>query len=99
MLFMVNMTYPITSVMDIGKEFLTSDPLPDWLTRPSIHIAWGGAGIKQYVLYEAAAGHEQEAVPTLSKRMLHFNSVPGVMVTVEPVMTMEEAFPLLGIGT
>ena len=99
MVFMVTTTYPTKSASAVGKVavgMLAKAP-PPHVKRLSIHIATGGAGIKGYTLYEVEKGHVDEGYKELMKVYVPYLSIEGYKLTVEPLLSVEEALPLIGL--
>ena len=99
MFFMVTQTYPTKSVAEVGKvgmETLAKAP-PPHVKRLGIYIAAGGDGMKTYILYEIEKGQVEEGIKELNKRYVAYFNIEGWKFTVEPLMTVEEALPLIGL--
>jgi len=99
MFFMMTETWPTKSTAAVGKiavEVLAKAP-PPHVKRLGIYIAAGGDGFKVYNLYEIEGGHVEEGIRELNKGLVPFYSVEGWKYTLEPLMTPEEALPMLGL--
>jgi len=99
MFLMVTQTYPTKSVAAVGKvgaEALAKAP-PPYVKRLGLYIAPGGDGIKNYSLYEIEKGHVQEGIMELNKRFVAYFNIEGWKFTVEPLLSVEEALPLVGL--
>ncbi len=99
MFFMVTQTYPTKSVAEVGKvgmELLAKAP-PPYVKRLGVYIAAGGDGMKTYILYEIEKGQVEEGIKELNKRYVAYFNIEGWKFTVEPLMTVEEALPLIGL--
>jgi hypothetical protein len=92
-------TYPLKSTMDAAKAFIESlkEPLPDFVTRMGVYVCYGGKGIKGLSLYDIKEGKEAEGYKELAKMLTRFYDVEGYQVTLEWVLTAEEALPLIGL--
>ena len=99
MLFMVTMTYPTKSTVQVGKVAvgMLSKALPPYVKILGIYIAPGGDGIKNYDLYEIEKGHVEEGIKELNKRFVAYFNIEGWKHTIEPLMSAEEALPMLGL--
>ena len=62
-----------------------------------IYVAAGGDDLKSYSLYEIEKGHEEEGAKEVNKRLVPFFNIEGWKFTWEPLMTPEEALPLIGL--
>jgi len=99
MFLMVTQTYPTKSVAAVGKVAMgvLAKALPPYVKRLGPYIAAGGDGIKAYNLYEVEKGHEDEGYKELMKEEVPFFSIEGYKFTVEPLLSAEEALPLIGL--
>jgi len=97
MFFMVTHMYPTKStaeVAKVGMETLAKAP-PPYVKRLGPYVAPGGDGFKTYVLYEIEKGHVEEGIKEVNKRLVAYFNIEGWKFTVEPLMTVEEAVPML----
>lgn len=100
MWFMVNETWPSKSSAEVGEkavEYL-SKPLPSYMKRIGPLVTAGGDGVKAYMIFEVEKGHEEEGVKEIIDGEAPFLSIEGYKFTVEPVLTAEEALPLVGLA-
>ena len=99
MLFMLTETWPTESTAKVGKvgvEVLAKAP-PPYVKTLGIYIATGGEGMKAYNMYAVEKGHVDEGYKELLKVYTPFFSIEGYKVTVEPLLTPEEALSLIGL--
>ena len=99
MLFMVTETWPTKSSAEAGKiavEGLAKAP-PPYVKTLGIYIAAGGDGMKAYNLYAVEKGHVDEGYKELMKVFVPYFSIEGYKLTVEPLLSVEEALPLVGL--
>ena len=99
MFFMVTMTYPTKSSVQVGKVAvgtLAKAP-PPHVERLGIYTAAGGDGFKAYSLYEVEGEHVEEGIRELTKRFVPFYSVEGWKYTLEPLMGVEESLATIGL--
>ena len=92
-------TYPLKSVMEVGKRFVESlkDPLPDYVNRLAIYTRYGGKGIQVYSPVEIEKGREDEGLKELVKWYVPFFDIEGFEVKIEFVLIAEESLPLIGL--
>ena len=99
MVFLATGTCPMSSVIDFVKQAVeesVDDPLSDYIKR-STYYKFGGDGIVLYALFEIEKGMEEEAIAEIEGRMIRFGlSIDGVKWTIEPLITLDEVFALLG---
>ena len=99
MLFMVTSTWPAKSSVETGKvavEILAKGP-PPYVKILGMYPTPGGEGIKNYSLYEVEKGHVDEGFKELLKSYVAYFSIEGWKFTVEPLLSVEEALPLIGL--
>jgi len=99
MFVMVTSTYPTKSAVQVGKVAMEvlAKAEPPYVKRLGPYVAAGGDGIKAYTLYEIEKGHVQEGLIEVSKRMVPYFSAEGYKFTLETLLTVEEALPLVGL--
>ena len=99
MLFLATMTYPGSSIVDITKlalKTLAENPYPEY-TKRNYYYTYGGEGMKGYIVYDIEKGKEEEGLKDILDRMAMMSmSIEGVKFTIEPVITLEEAFATVG---
>ena len=99
MLFMLTMTWPTESSGEVGKvavENLAKAP-PPHVKRLGLYLTPGGDGMKAYVLYEIEKGHVDEGFKEVTKRHVPYFNIEGWRYTIEPLLSVEEALPLVGL--
>ena len=99
MLLMLTQTYPtksVAAVAKVGMEVLAKAP-PPHVKRLGVYITPGSDGMKSYTLYEIEKGHVDEGFKELNKNLVAFFKIEGWKYTVEPLLTVEEAVPMLGL--
>ena len=99
MLFMVTETWPTESSVEVGKVAVgaLAKALPSYIKRLGPYVTPGGDGMKAYVLYEIEKGHVDEGFKEVTKRHVPYFNIEGWKYTIEPLMSVEEALPLLGL--
>jgi len=99
MFFMVTQTWPTKSTAQVGKVGVEAlaKALPLYVKRLGPYIVAGGDGFKSYSLYEIEKGQVEEGIKELNKRFVAFFNIEGWKYTIEPLMSVEEALPLLGL--
>jgi len=99
MFFMVTMTYPTKSAVQVGKVAvgaLAKGP-PPHVEILGVYVTTGGDGLKAYNLYEIEKGHVEEGIKELTKRYVPFYSIEGWKHTIETLLSAEEALPIIGL--
>lgn len=98
MYLMATTSWPMSSSVELGKAFLGLPEMPDFLKRVSLFYAWGGVGVKAYSLYDVDDAKAREGFVALTSRMMQFRDIPGMEINVEPLLTIEEAMPMVGLS-
>ncbi len=98
MFFLTTSTYPEDKSYEVVAVFqkATATPLPTFLKR--LHVlttAAGESGIKVVGLYEVADDKLADGFKELAKYFIQFYGVQGFRYSIEPMMTAQEAIPLL----
>jgi len=98
-LFMLTMTWPTKSSGEVGKVAVENlaKASPPHVKRPGLYLTPGGDGMKAYVLYEIEKGHIDEGFKEVTKRHVPYFSIEGWRYTIEPLLSVEEALPLVGL--
>jgi len=100
MIVLFTLTWPTTSSIEMGKAGVKNfqeNPWPDFvkLTGPFYMVCEDGC--KCYALIEIEKGKEDEAFKISNSRTANYLSVPGYGGKTEILMTIEEAYPLIGM--
>ncbi len=69
------------------------------MKRLGVYLEYGGKGVKGYDLFEIEKGREDEGVKTLTKRYTDYYDLEGFELTMKVVLSLEDALPLVGLGT
>ncbi len=98
MIYMVTTTYPTKSTIDVGKTYVEAMAKTTPQTKEiGIWLNFGGDGIKSFAIHEVEKGHEDQAFKALTDFFIPFLKIEGFKVNIEPVLTPEDALPLIGI--
>lgn len=99
MLFMLTMTWPTKSSGEVGKVAVgnLAKASPPHVKRLGLYLTPGGDGMKAYVLYEIEKGHIDEGFKEVTKRHVPYFGIEGWRYTIEPLLSVEEALPLVGL--
>ena len=98
MFYMTVGRWPLSSSEQVGKATIEAmqKPLPDYLKRIGHYVAPTAEGIKSIVLFEAEKGHN-EAFGFLADYYAAYRVVDGFNISIEPLLTVAEAMPMLGL--
>ena len=99
MFVMVISTTPPDKAVELGKAQikLMETPLPSYMKHVSVFAAVDETGVKGYTILEVDKGKEFEGLKELHGRMVTFYDIVGFRYKVEPILTVEEALPLVGL--
>jgi hypothetical protein len=92
-------TWPLKSTVEAGKIAMAAEPLPDYIKRLGVYLEYGGKGVTGYDLFEIEPGHEDEGMKLLTKRYTDYYDLEGFKLTMKVVLSLEDALPLVGLGT
>ena len=96
---MVTGRFPLNKAVEIGKTF-TSGKLtgvPDFVKRINIFIV-ADEEVKTYTLYEMPNDKLYDGIVALGTRYAGFREIENFKYKIEPLMTMKEALPMIGLG-
>ena len=98
MFFLTTSTYPADKANEVAAKFqkVTATPLPPFIKRLYVLTGPAGeAGIKVVGLYEVAEDKVGDGFKELSKYYIQFYDIVGFRYSIEPMITAQEAIPLL----
>ena len=98
MFFLTTSTYPADKAYEVVAVFqkAAATPLPSFMKRLYVlNTAAGELGIKVVGLYEVADDKVADGWRELAKYFIQFYGIQGFRYSVEPMMTAQEAIPLL----
>ena len=100
MFIMTTVIYPPDKAVKMAKKFIeaTAKPLPPFIKR--LHILSNvrvDVGMKIHGIYEVDDAKIKEGIIELGKYFMQFNDIEGCKYEIEPMLTVQEAMPLLGI--
>ncbi len=98
MYMMVTASWPMSSSVDLGKLFLTLPQPPESVQRQSLHFAWSGPVQKAYTIFEMDDADVRQGFVALSNRYAQMKDIPGLEILIEPLLTVEEALPMIGLS-
>lgn len=100
MFIMTTVLYPPDKAVKVAKKFIevTTKPLPPFMKRLYVlTTASSQLGMKVCGIYEVDDAKLKEGVIELNKYFIQFFDIEGFRYEVEPMLTVQEAIPLLGI--
>ena len=97
--FLCTSVFPTESAKDIGQKFTsgTLPKLPDFVKQHHIFVNTK-VDIIVYALYEAPDDKMHEAFVALGNRYAGYFGIAGYKYTVESLLTVKEALPMIGLG-
>ena len=96
---MVTSRYPLHKASEIGQAFVekTVPEVADFVKRINIWVV-SDFDIKIYALYEAPNEKFFDALVSVSTRYAGYRSIEGFEFKVEPLLTVQESLPMIGLG-
>jgi hypothetical protein len=97
---MTTVLYPPDKAVKVAKKFIeaTTKPLPPFMKRLYVFTtARTDLGMKTCGIYEVDDAKLKEGIIELTKYFVQFYDIEGFKYEVEPMLTAQEAIPLLGI--
>lgn len=95
-LYMVTTTYPLNKATEVMETFLkiAETKPPPYLKSRGFYNTYGGKGIKAYNIVEIEGAHIAEGATELQRRLIPFNSIEGLKITFETLMTVRDSIEL-----
>jgi len=99
MYLVTNSTYPLTSAKEVAAAFVKAAEvaLPPYIKRTHTLIAAGELGMRVLGLYEVEDEKVSDAIKDLTKYFVQYYDLEGFSYTLEPMLTAQEAIPLLDL--
>lgn len=99
-LFMSVSVFPAHRSTEIGKTLPKLPKLPDFVKQKDIYVtATNDNGeIKAYGLYECPDDKAHEGLIGITKRLTGYFVVEDFKFKIEPLFTLREALPLIGLA-
>jgi hypothetical protein len=97
---MTTVLYPPDKAVKVAKKFIEAmaKPLPPFLKRLHVLVTTNSqSGMKVCGIYEVNDAKVKEGIIELTKYFIQFYDIEGFRYEVEPMLTAQEAIPLLGI--
>ena len=96
---MVTVRYPLHQAEKTGKAFVggKAPETPDFVKRINIFVV-ADFDIKVYTLYEMPNEQLYEGLKSIAARHAGYRDIKGFTYKIEPLMTAEEALPMIGLG-
>jgi hypothetical protein len=100
MIILTTVEFPPQNAKEIGKRFLESTSLPDYLTRIGPYVLpLRGEGFQSLTIYQVDRPTRiAEAIEFLSNDMAKYFDVPGFTHSVSICLDGEEALKTVGLG-
>lgn len=96
---MVTAKYPLHKAEEMGKAFI-GGKIPetaDFVKRINIFVV-ADFNIKIYALYEMPDDKLYEGLKSIATRYSGYRNIEGFKWKMEPLMTAQEALPMIGLG-
>jgi hypothetical protein len=96
---MVTFTYPPDKALEVGQAFTSGKvpELPEFVKRTQIFVVMD-VELKTYSIYEVEDARSHEGLVAITKRFTGYFNIQGSRFKIEPLLTVEEALPLIGLG-
>lgn len=97
--FMVTFTYPPDKAKEVGEAFVSgkAPALPDYVERTQIFVVMD-VELKTYVIYKTPDEKSHDGLVAITKRFTGYFDIEGSRFKIEPLLTINEALPLIGLG-
>jgi len=95
---MVTVRFPFKVASKVGAVYAKRSPLPSFMKLLHVLVRPDGE-LKIYALYEVEKGKEAEGYKALGSRFIPNFEIEGYKFETEWLLTIEEAFPMLGLAS
>ena len=96
---MVTSIYPPHKAEEVGQAFVGKKvpEVADFVKRINIFVA-SDYDTKIYALYEVPDDKVYEGLKSISTRYAGYRIIEGFKYKIEPLLTVQEALPMIGLG-
>jgi hypothetical protein len=96
---MVTARYPLHQAEKMGKAFVggKAPETADFVKRYNIFVV-ADFDIKIYTIYEMPNDKLFEGLKSIATRYAGYRDIEGFQYKIEPLMTAQEALPMIGLG-
>jgi hypothetical protein len=98
MVIITSMSFPPESATEVGKRFLETSPVPDFLTLKGPYIKGMKDGIQAFELYELDTLKISEGLEYASNRCVTYFGIPNFKYDINVFFEAAEALKMIGLG-
>ena len=97
--YLVIFTYPPSKAKEVGEVFISgkAPELPDYVKRTQIFVVMD-VELKTYAIYKVPDEKSHEGLVAITKRFTGYFDIEGSRFKIEPLLTVKEALPLIGLS-
>lgn len=97
--YLVIFTYPPSKAKEVGEVFVSgkAPDLPDYVERTQIFIVMD-VELKTYAIYKVPDEKSHGGLMAITKRFTGYFDIEGSRFKIEPLLTVKEALPLIGLS-
>jgi len=97
--YMVTFTYPPSKAKEVGEAFVSgkAPELPSYVERTQIFVVLD-VELKTYAIYKVPDEKSHEGLVAITRRYTGYFNIEGSRFKIEPLLTITEALPLIGLG-
>ena len=98
MVIVANISFPPESASDVGKRFLETAPVPDFMTLRGPFVKGRKGGIQAFEFYELDNSRLAEGYDFVTNRCVTYFGIPDYRYEVNVYFEAAEALTMIGLG-
>jgi hypothetical protein len=98
MIIIANISFPPESANDVGKRFLETAPVPDFMTLKGPYVKGMKEGIQAYELYELDNSKIAQGLDFVTNRCVAYFGIPNYRYNINVYFEAVEALKMIGLG-
>jgi hypothetical protein len=98
MVIITNISFPPESASDVGKRFLETAPVPDFMALKGPYIKGKRDGIQAFEFYELDNAKIAEGLDYVTNRCVAYFGIPNYRYEINVYFEAAEALKMIGLG-
>ena len=98
MVIIANISFPPENAGDVGKRFLETAPVPDFMALKGPYVKGRSDGIQAFELYELDNSKIAEGLEFVTNRCVAYFGIPNYRYEINVFFEAAEALNMIGLG-
>lgn len=98
MVIITNISFPPENAGDVGKRFLETEPVPDFMALKGPYIKGRKDGIEAFELYELDKSKIAEGLNYVTNRCVTYFGIPNYKYEINVFFEAAEALKMIGLA-